>query len=287
VAVGYYFLAKGSDAPLAESWNGQSWRIRHILVPPRSASSALKAVSCTSAQACTAVGSYGDSDGNQFAFAERWDGTAWQLQDVAAPARAIGSELNAVSCAFATACTAVGDYADRHGGQHALAETWNASGWRVLTVPSPAGATSTSLSGVSCVAVTACTAAGQYFDPAGDTDTLVEVRMGSGWFVRPSPNQPGAVSTSFTGISCQSYTSCSAVGSYFVLGPNGHPLPPVAVAEAWNGSRWQVESVATSAGTGSSGLAGVSCAAGAGAQCHAVGYTFGSSGHQVTFAAAR
>ena len=282
VAVGYYYVSDGMDAPLTETWNGHVWRIRHIQAPPGRPSSELRAVSCSSAQACIAVGGYTDGTGNQTAFAERWDGSTWQFQHVAVPVGATGSLLVGVSCSEARACTAVGNYSDRRGRQRPLAATSNATGWRLNSVPAPAGSLAEALTSVTCSARTACTAVGSYIDSVGDTDTLVEARAGGAWSVQHSPNQPGAVSTSLAGVSCQSDTSCAAVGSYFVLGPNGHPLPPVAVALAWNGTAWRLRSVSAPAGANSSVLNGVSCATG---RCHGVGYVFGSSGHQVTYAA--
>ena len=281
LAVGYYFTAAQSDAPLSESWDGHTWTIRATPVPTGATGSELRAVSCSAANHCVAVGAYDTSDGSQFGFAERWDGTAWHLQHVAGVTGATGSELVGVACTSGTACTAVGDYADGQGRQRVLAEVWNGTAWRVEHTPTVAGAQAVGLTSVACTAATTCTAAGRYIDTRGDTDTLVEIRRGASWAVQPSPNQPGAVSTSFAGVACLSNTSCVAVGNEYALGPTGHPLPPTAFAEAWDGSTWRIEAVATPAGANSSLLTGVSCAQ---ARCHAVGYVFASSGHQVTYA---
>src|SRR5690242_15468802 len=48
---------------LAESWNGTSWRVQAVPAPKGSTSSLLSGVSCTSPNACTAVGNYGTAAG--------------------------------------------------------------------------------------------------------------------------------------------------------------------------------------------------------------------------------
>jgi hypothetical protein len=68
-----------------------------------------------------------------------------------------------VSCVSATACTAVGEYANRAGSVRTLVESWNGTAWSV--VPSPNKGTvndPNDLSWVSCVPASGCTAVGFY-----------------------------------------------------------------------------------------------------------------------------
>jgi hypothetical protein len=69
----------------------------------------LSGVSCTAANACTAVGDYdyGSISADYGTLAERWNGTTWAIQATPNPT---DSQLNGVSCTSATACTAAGDY---------------------------------------------------------------------------------------------------------------------------------------------------------------------------------
>jgi hypothetical protein len=119
-------------------------------------------VSCTAPRACTATGgSFGTAGPT---LAERWDGTRWRIQPTPSPANSGTShrepELNAVSCASATACTASGAYAP--GGHPAyFLEAWNGRSWRLVTVPHPAGFGSGALNGISC-ALARCTAVGAW-----------------------------------------------------------------------------------------------------------------------------
>ncbi len=83
-------------------------------------------MSCPSAAACTAVGSYANSAGTGLTLAERWDGTTWSVQTTPNPpgGRAFNNLLG-VSCPSRVACTAVGDYGDSTGTQSILAESYS------------------------------------------------------------------------------------------------------------------------------------------------------------------
>ena len=98
---------------LAERWNGTSWTIQSTPNPTGALEcSYLQGVSCTSATACTAVGSYANSAGNTGDAGRALE--RHQLDDPAHPQpgrRRSGSYLEGVSCTSATACTAVG-YSD-------------------------------------------------------------------------------------------------------------------------------------------------------------------------------
>jgi hypothetical protein len=69
----------------------------------------------------------------------------------AVTAAAFPGPLFDVSCPGAHDCWAVGRIGDRGAFDH-----WNGSAWRVLRVPAPTGATSTSLSSVSCAGTASC-----------------------------------------------------------------------------------------------------------------------------------
>jgi hypothetical protein len=112
-------------------------------------------VSCASATACMAVGTYFNSK----MFAERWSGTAWQVQS---PSNPIGGKprLLGVSCSAASACTAVGENSDATHPVAGLAERWNGSVWAIQPTPIHAGFSETSFNNVSCTSATLCTAVG-------------------------------------------------------------------------------------------------------------------------------
>jgi hypothetical protein len=78
MAVGSY-----QGMPIAESWTGGAWRLLRLPSPPGgNGSSQLNGVSCGGATACMAVG----VSGRGLTYAERYDGTRWQLATTQNPA---------------------------------------------------------------------------------------------------------------------------------------------------------------------------------------------------------
>ena len=107
-AVGTYSnSARSVVKTLAERWDGTRWAVQPTPNPGGSYIS-LDAVSCGSADACTAV-SYYDDRYTDVSFAERWDGTRWAIQPTPNPPGLPFSGLSGVSCTSASACIAVGD----------------------------------------------------------------------------------------------------------------------------------------------------------------------------------
>jgi hypothetical protein len=89
-----------------------------------------------------------------------------------------GGGFNTVSCASASACTAVGLAVSNSGAQTSLAERWNGTRWSIQGTPNPAVAFQISLDGVACPAPSWCTAVGDY----GVTGTGAErVTLGLQW----------------------------------------------------------------------------------------------------------
>src|SRR6266536_3263714 len=167
------------------------------------------------------------------------------------PAKAIGAQLDAVSCTSARRCIAVGFYADLpglvniHGRSFTLAERWNGRKWRIRRTPRPAGSTDMVFTGVSCTSARACTAVGD--NGAG---TLAERWNGRRWAVRATV--PG--DEDLQAVSCTSARACTAVGFSGI--------------ERWNGATWASQRSPQIRGT----LAAVSCASAR--ACTAVGEGF-------------
>jgi hypothetical protein len=247
VAVGF---AEGDpDRPLVlgEVYNNKSWTIQRTSSPAKAIASALAAVSCTSATACTTVGEFANSKGNVVGLAEVRIRTAWAVQALPNASGALDSELNAVSCSSSTACTAVG-YSDNslQSSSVTLAEAWNGATWSTQPTPNPAGSSDVVLSAVSCRSASACTAVGSYTSiKFGSQFPLAESWNGSGWSITPTPTLRGAegpVLGRLTGVSCSSSTACVAVGDF--KSNDG----PKLFDEAWNGSSWTANLLPTPTG---------------------------------------
>jgi hypothetical protein len=254
---------------LAESWDGARWSVLPI-PSPGSSGTVLNSVSCASAEACMAVGAFGNSSGGGGTLVESWDGSRWSVEP--SPNRGPGgSGLNGVSCVSPVACMAVGSYAGRRGAQRTLAESWDGSRWSVVPTPDPA--TDDRLNSVSCVSAVACMAVGFSGSRNSAVKTLVESWDGSRWSVLSGRN--GFGQTVLNGVSCAAADMCVAVGSY-----GSRSSGVKTLVESWDGSRWSAVR-SPSPGTSDRELDGVSCASAT--SCTAVGDYYGTNGTNRTF----
>jgi hypothetical protein len=252
-AVGNYVKSAGGNLTLAEGWNGTKWTIQSTSNPTGASQSTLSGVSCTSASACTAVGNYTNSAGRVLTLAERWDGSAWTIQQTANPGVStkywVPNVLTGVSCTTSTACTAVGwDRLDGCSIFHCyidatLAEGWDGASWTVQSgLPGYRFPIPVALVGVSCSAAAACAAVG-----SNNGSTLAAGWNGTTWATQSTPNPSGATSSDLASVSCASATECTAVGQ------SGGTL-----AEAWNGTTWTIQPTANPSAATSSRLNNVS-----------------------------
>jgi hypothetical protein len=214
---------------MVERWNGKAWRVQHLPNPAGSQQAELNAVSCSSAAACVAVGSYIDLAGSVvFGLAEHWNGRSWTLQKIRDPAGSDNTKLYGVSCISSQTCIAVGfsSYGtDTY--QDALAEQWNGRSWAILDTAGPSR-NDDSLANVSCTSAQACTAVGA----RGSGGTLAERLNGSSWTIERTSNQAGR-DQELNGVSCSSQLACTAVRSDH---PAGAPGPDSStLAASWTG----------------------------------------------------
>jgi hypothetical protein len=264
VAVGGYFNSGGTGLTLAEISRAGSWATS---ATPTSAilPSYLSGVACTSARACTAVGSQQITAGGYAALIEAWDGARWAFQRAApSPAGAQTVYLYGVSCPAADRCVAAGTYQDRAGAFQPLAEAWNGATWTRQSVPIPAGATSGFLTSISCTSPVACTAVGTYRNTAGTNVTLADRWDGTAWQVLATPNPAHGSYSILEGVSCIARSDCTAVG-YHATGPN----TSAALAMTWNGTHWALRDAPDLPDSAVTYLYGVSCTTPA--ACVAVG----------------
>jgi serine/threonine-protein kinase len=240
---------------LAERWNGTNWTIQQTPGPPGATSSSLYSVSCTSPDACIAVGNFRRS-GVTEPLAESWSGTKWALQQAPGPPGA-DAEFYGISCSSATACTAVGN----SGFGAALAERWNGSTWTIQRTPKPGGAIYrfTFLNSVSCTSPAACTAVGESdtglaYSPANiGYQSLAETWNGAAWTIQHTPRSGAGIDSFLYGVSCTSPAECTAAGD------NDSPASgSVVLAERWNGTNWAAQPTTNPSG-GPFEFAGVSC----------------------------
>jgi len=218
----------------------------------------LEGISCASSSMCMAVG---ENKQQKKAFAEVWNGSEWKVP--------LGGESSlgegfadgiryGVSCPSTAVCEVVGTSSTGTP----VAESWielPGSGWyrQVQGAKTPEGATKVVLRDVSCTSTSACTAVGSYVKES-KTKTLAERWNGSSWSVQTTPN-PESGSAELLGVSCDSASSCRAVGKQ---GSNPYGM-------AWNGTSWSTATVPNPSGSKSAFLQKVSCASST--SCMAVG----------------
>ncbi|MGA2010304.1 MAG: hypothetical protein ABSH51_07200 [Solirubrobacteraceae bacterium] len=215
-------IAVGGDAdqatvPIAEMFNGTTWSLAPPVTVAADNDVVLSGVSCTSAGACIAVGSTGNQGlaVTSAALAEHWDGSAWSVLPTPASPAGDFTQLTAVSCRYATVCTAVG----RLDNEYSTAQRWNGRAWSTQTTTNPSDSGDTVLDGVSCPTLFSCTAVGT---AVSTTPAVAEQWSALRWVAQTIPaagETPGAGAAS---------VSCWAAGSCMAVGPIGATTSPGA-----------------------------------------------------------
>ncbi|HEX4465512.1 MAG TPA: neprosin family prolyl endopeptidase [Solirubrobacterales bacterium] len=268
---------------LTETWNGTSWTAQSggtaVKVPAEATSVELNDVSCTSPEACLAVGFYGTKVGSKN-LAEFWNGKEWTLNLPISPSE--HSYLTGVSCAAAKECITVGFYDTTVEGVEVTktyAQRWNGTAWFSQQTWDPATPGGTPkyedsyLSDVSCTSPTLCTAVGfhnAYLSTGTRYEPFYERWNGSGSWkgaLLASPNPGTNTDGWLEGISCSSETNCMAAG----YTANGHSDVSVwkPMVERLSGTTWSAEEPKPAKAGKNAYLYDVSCASAS--ECLAVG----------------
>ena len=107
-AVGY--VGNGPTArTLVESWDGAAWSVARSANSATAEDNQLSGISCTAADACTAVGFVANGSTAR-TLIERWDGRAWSIVSSPDPPTTQSVQLAGVSCTTSSRCTAAGYY---------------------------------------------------------------------------------------------------------------------------------------------------------------------------------
>jgi len=257
-------IALGAAPALAAA----TWTIASGAVPAGANQTSLRAVSCTGATACMAVGEKTVDPtnwSNGTTLVEHWDGTTWTVLPSPNPPGARRSVLLGVSCTKPTRCTAVGASTPDDGNSYTnLVERWNGTAWKIVKTPNTVAKVNL-LYAVSCTSTTSCTAVGSAQPDGSSSTTLVESWNGTAWTIAPSPNVVEADQNGLYGVSCTSTTACTAVGSVRVAGSRNYDT----LAEQWNGTAWTITPSLNPSPVSLNGLGAVSCTSAT--SCTAVG----------------
>ena len=229
-AVGQYTNAAGPKDGLIVSGAGAAWTAIEAPVPANASARpgvTLVSVACGSGSTCTAVGGYRHKGPYHEGLIVTGSGSTWTATEAPMPANAVSSrpdpELFSVACGSGPTCTIVGGYnaAGVNNSAEGLIVTGSASTWRALETPAPPNGGSspiTQLYSVSCESDSTCTAVGNYFPPnVGAFTGFIVSGSGSTWTALETPvppNAPSQPASALSSVSCESGSTCTAVGNY-------------------------------------------------------------------------
>jgi hypothetical protein len=219
------------------------WSVVPTVSPRGAPNGQLSAVSCSSPSDCFAVGTDGSGS-----FIERWNGTSWSIVASPSPSQ-IFVELLGVSCTSPTSCVAVGDAevgTPTTLTSKTLIERWNGTKWSIVASPTPDGASTVILDGVSCSNATDCLAVGYSSNSSINATVftaspIAEHWDGTSWSLQSVPSPNDSIETELVGVSCPTATTCFAAGGYEAAASGG------AILEQWNGTDWSIVASADSA----------------------------------------
>lgn len=250
-----------SATPFAEVLSGGAWTTVALPLPAGAATGSLEdasltGLSCPSTTFCVATGMYEAATGADQGLVETMSGSAWSAAAAALPvepgAPTGHSYLEAVSCAAASACVAVGWYRDSLA-TYALVDELSATGWSALSLAQSATAPldpRSYLVSVACPASGTCVAVGFANEATGGTAPLVVQIAGgqaSGSLLAPPSAQLGAATTNhLQAVACAEPGTCTAVGTYRDQGGT-----TTALAAVFSGGGWSAVAVPLPSNTAS------------------------------------
>jgi hypothetical protein len=274
-------------------WTGAQAPLPGYAAPLTSAADfdQLGGVSCPATGTCLAVGLLTARDGGaEHLLIERLSNGTWAPEQAQPPlpadANPAGSSwLGYLVCSSPSACTAVGSYSTKGGGEGynanaGLVETLSGTTWVPASVPPPpdvAQDKTVNLIGLACPAAGGCVAAG-YAPVFGSGNgggvvggrALIATQNGGTWTSAEAPLPSDAATTAQNAqlgfIECPGPGACIAVGQYLDKSGNQQGLIDTLANGTWTAAKAPLPGNAAAKPAVS--LYGVSCASGA---CVAVG----------------
>lgn len=246
---------------LTDVFDGVSWTTSVLPLPAGALVAEANAVSCTASSICAAVGEAGSLTVGSQPVVYSYDGALWTSTELPIPAGWSGAALTAVSC-VQTTCRAVGfAFDDAAGSSATIIATNTGSGWTESVFATSDQLFGGTLSSISCVTTSWCTAAGTGFsDSEGSEDSIiVETFDGTSW-----TGHADAISGSGDSIALSSTISCTQVGSCVAEAAMD---PPSAAVDTLADGSWTLTQPDAAQSTG---LA-ISCVNAASYACVSVG----------------
>jgi hypothetical protein len=229
-AVGEQFAAAGQapPPPVSYRWNGTAWSL--IATPTLGVSSALMAVSASTATDAWAVGFSILGRHHDGTLMEHWNGSAWSV-NTSGVVTGFVAQLNGVVDLSPTNAWAVGK-----GGGGALLEHWNGSAWSSVTIPDPDFSPGADES-ISASSATDIWVVGTTVNTTTGTTSAEALHFdGTTWAVMPM-QQPGTNTPTIGAVTAVSATNAWAVGED--IGATS-AIGGSTLIEHWNGASWSI-----------------------------------------------
>jgi hypothetical protein len=227
-AVGEQFGAAGqTPPPVSYHWNGSAWSL--VATPTLGVSSALLAVSASTATDAWAVGFSVLGRHDDGTLIEHWNGSAWSVNSSLVVTGFV-AELTGVADLSPTDAWAVGK------GNSTLLEHWNGSTWSSVAIPDPDFSPGAGQA-ISADSATDIWIVGTTVNTTTGATTAEALHYnGTSWAVVPM-QQPGTNTPTIAAVTAISATDAWAVGEDIgtTSAPGGSTL-----IEQWNGSTWSI-----------------------------------------------
>ncbi len=229
-AVGEQFAGAGQapPPPVSYHWNGNTWSL--VATPTLGVSSALMAVSASTATDAWAVGFSILGRHSHGTLIEHWNGSAWSVNS-SLVVKGSAAQLNGVADLSPTNAWAVGI-----GSGGALLAHWNGSAWSPVTIPDPdfsAGADES----ISASSATDIWVVGTTVNTTTGTTSAEALHFdGTAWAVVPM-QQPGTNTPTIGAVTAISATNAWAVGED--IGATS-AIGGSTLIEHWNGASWSI-----------------------------------------------
>jgi hypothetical protein len=304
-AVGNYFTGSNTLQPLIIAEHNGRWQKGTVAPLPvgaavRGQKSVLYAITCLQTGACTAVGAYVDSDGDQQAMLLSESGGSWSAATEASLPTDAGTNpaatTIALDCVAIGDCTAVGYYQDSHADSLGVMLSESGGSWSTGTQstlptnaapPTSYNAQTTVLATLACPDATDCTAGGAYTDAFGNTQALLVTEAGGIWGTGQQVTLPSNAEITATdqtagigSVSCPTVGNCVAGGAYTDTAENNDSLLVTESGGVWSAGI-QVALPADAGQSQYSAVDGVRCESAG--NCTAIGTYDNSSGDTLAY----
>jgi hypothetical protein len=235
-AVGSYENGHGDIVAFVDNERGAHWLSARALPLPvnalvRGQSALVRSVSCSSANTCSAIGTYQDNNPigprtEGFVANERM-GTWSRAREIALPASNFNPFVSAsqIACSSSSNCVGVGSFINNNDVTEALVVNEVGGVWhraQALTLPDSASRfADASVTEVTCLKDSSCAAFGTFNATSGALEAMSASEVGGVWgaasaLAMPTnaASNPHAFLFGFGGIACASTDNCSVGGQY-------------------------------------------------------------------------